>query len=171
MILPLGEQVRRGVQGITPVVVVLVLILLSVVPFEIPDLARITPLLALTAIYYWSVYRPTLMPVVVVFILGLLQDLLSGGVIGLTALVFVVVRELSVSQRRILAGNPFFISWSGFGLITIGAELFRWAIGSIFFERMLDLGPVAASAALTIALYPPFAWAFSHVEQRVIKYR
>lgn len=171
MILPLGEQLRRGVQGITPASVALFLILLSAVPSEIPDLARITPLFALTAIYYWSVYRPTMMPVVLVFLLGLLQDLLSGGVIGLTALVFVVVRQLSVSQRRILASNPFIVSWSGFGLITIGAELFRWAVGCIFFEKILSLGPVGASAALTIALYPPFAWAFGRVEQRVIRYR
>lgn len=168
MIQPLGERLRRSVQTVTPAVTTLALILLSVVPLEIPYFTRITPLLALTAVYYWGVYRPTLMPVVLVFLLGLLQDLLGGGIIGLTALVFVVVRQLSVSQRRVLASNPFVVGWAGFALVAIGAEVFRWAISCAFFERLLSLGPVATSVALTVSLYPLFAWIFGRIEQRVM---
>ena len=75
----------------------------AMVPLRVPDLSPIVPSLAIIAIYYWVIYRPDLMPGWAVFLLGLIQDLLGGGPVGVHALVFLLlVATLLTTLRWIL---------------------------------------------------------------------
>jgi rod shape-determining protein MreD len=71
-------------RSISPFFVTMVLVLLSLVPLRIADLSPIVPALALIGVFFWSVHRPDLMPIWAVFLIGLVQDILTGSVIGPT---------------------------------------------------------------------------------------
>ena len=80
----------------------LVIFLLFFVNVQGPSLLSASGLgapLFLMAVYYWSAYRPTLVPLWFVFFMGLLLDLLSGAPIGLNALVLVCLLYTSPSPR------------------------------------------------------------------------
>ena len=75
-------------RSFTPFGLSLILVVLSVLPTQIPGYMQIAPILVLISVYHWTIYRPNLLPIFAVFILGLLQDLLLGTPVGLYVLVF-----------------------------------------------------------------------------------
>ncbi len=62
------------------------------------------PLLVLMPVYYWAIVRPDLMSPFWIFVLGVLQDLFSGGPPGVWAASFLATYALIDNQRDVLAG-------------------------------------------------------------------
>ncbi len=151
----------------TPLFTTLFLVFLSLAPLNLPDSELIMPPLALMAVYYWSIYRPDLLPAVAAFAAGLLFDLLSGGPLGLFALVFVVVQAIAATQRRFFLGKVFPVEWLGFLLVTLGAFIVMWILGSIYIGGFVKLGSLAIQALLTISLYPVMTWILIRVRRAV----
>lgn len=71
------DRLLRSARRLLPALLGLFLILFSLVPVGAPNLSGIMPLFSVMAIYYWSIYRPDLMPGWAAFSLGLLQDILD----------------------------------------------------------------------------------------------
>lgn len=109
----------------------------------------------LMGVYYWSAYRPTLVPLWLVFILGLLLDLLSGAPVGLNAFVLVAARWLVTDQRLFLTGQPFMIVWLGFIIVCAIAAAAQWLIYGLLSLRWSAPETVAAMVALGAVLFPP----------------
>ena len=146
------------VRAFVPALAALVAVVLAVMPVGIPRFAEVTPFLALIVVFYWSVYRPDLLPVWAVFLLGLCQDLLTGAPTGLAALVLVLVHGLAVSQRRVLLGQTFAVEWAGFLLAASGAAVLAWLLSSLWHTALVAPMPFAIQALVTVALYPLGAW-------------
>lgn len=144
--------------AVTPSCVTVLLILTGLIHSRIPDYASVAPVLPLAAIYFWSVYRPGLMPYLAVFALGILFDLLSGGPLGLYAIVFMLVRMTTVSQRRFLVGKPFMMIWWGYMMVAAGAAFVAWLLASIALGRLLPGLPPVFQFLLTVAVYPLVCW-------------
>src|SRR3989338_4961778 len=102
---------------LTPFGLTLILVLAGVVPFYVPGYARVIPLLPLMAIHHWTINRPELMPAYAVFIIGILQDILTGIPIGISAVVFLGVHGVVRSQQRFFTGKSFAVVWLGFALV------------------------------------------------------
>lgn len=132
--------------------VVIGLLLLSVVPLRIAHLGELRPAFILMAVYYWSILRPA--PLVGVFILGLILDLLSAYPLGMSALVLVVAQLLASSQRKFLLGQSFLVIWAGFALVALGAGLAQWLIFSIFEASWVVARPMLISTLLSALLFP-----------------
>jgi rod shape-determining protein MreD len=142
---------------------------LELIPPGIGHLAGVRPLLVLSVVYYWSIYRPELIPIPLVFAIGLVSDLLSGGPLGLSALLLVALHGFCVSQRRVLISRTFGVSWAGFIFVAIGIALFYWIVASLYFVRLIDPRPLLVQFALTIALYPVVNWLCNRTEQIVAR--
>ena len=155
---PALARVLLVLRGYVPAAAALAAVLLAVLPFGVPRLAVVTPFFALIVVYYWSVYRPDLLPVWAVFLLGLCQDVLTGAPTGLVALVLVLVHALAVSQRRVLLGQTFAVEWAGFLLVAGGATTLAWLLASLWHTALLGPMPFAIQASFTVALYPLGAW-------------
>ena len=69
--------------NMVPFVSTMVCVLLSMVPFGLSSTVLAPPSFALIAVYLWTLMRPDLMPSWSVFLLGIFQDLLWGGPVGL----------------------------------------------------------------------------------------
>ena len=163
------HYVDTGFRVITPVVLAFLMLVISRLPFGIEGLESAMPLLTLIACYYWTIYRPNLMPSIALFFLGLLQDLVTGGPLGLMALVLLLVHWVVDAQRRVFLGKSFVVGWWGFGLIALGAEGVIWMLASIYYDQLLVVRPFAFQFMLTVAIYPCFAWLFSLVQRAIVK--
>ncbi len=161
--------IDRLARALIPTLSTLVLVIIAQLPLAVPYLDRVTPALALIAVYYWSIYRPDLLPAVVVFAIGLIQDLLSGTPVGLTALVLLLVHGIVVSQRRVFLGMTFLVEWWGFLLVASGAAAFAWLAASLLFATLLPPGPVAAQWLLTVGLYPLLTWLISRMRRSLTR--
>ena len=150
----LWYRFEGAVRGLTPFILTLLLAMLTVVPLRIPDFAQVTPSLTVIAVYYWSIYRPDLLPLAAVFGVGLFQDALAGTPLGLTALVLISVQYAVISQRRFFHGKSFLVEWWGFMLVAPVAALASWllaagrAVGDAVVEPARQFQPAAIEPGL-----------------------
>ena len=130
------------------------------VPLHIPGFARVAPLLPLIAVYHWAIYRPRLLPASAVFVIGVLQDTLTGTPIGVNALVFIGVYGVVLSQRRFFAGKSFAVVWLGFAVVAAGAALSSWILVSV--SNLTLVAPLAVlfQYLMTLGVFPLLAWVF-----------
>lgn len=158
-----GEFLHRvdiAAREATPAILALALIVLDVVPLRLPEFAVIVPSFALMSVYYWTLYRADLMPAPVVFGLGLFQDVVSGGPLGVGAFVLLATYGAVLTQRRVLMRRPFAIGWFGFIGVALASFTLNWLIMTALSLTLFD--PLAATMqyVMTVALYPPVAGLF-----------
>lgn len=154
--------------GLTPVVLTLIMVFASAIPWQLPVFAPITPAFIVMAVFYWSIYRPDKLPYAATFLLGVFQDLLTGAPIGLTALVLLIVQSLVSVQRTFFHGKPFLVVWWGFSLVMPAAGLIGWVIGSAYLGALLPILPIVVQVVLTVLLYPIFSVLFGRVQHRLM---
>lgn len=133
---------------------VLLLALLDLISFSMPYAGNVRPFFLLIAVYYWAVYRPTLLPPWYIFGLGLLTDILSGLPVGLSAFVLVAVQWIVRSQRLFLMGQSFLGLWMGFAVTCLIVAAMNLVLFSMVTQSLPPLGPALASVGLSICLFP-----------------
>jgi len=157
------------VRQLTPSMLTLMLVIINVLPFHIPGFSRVVPLLPLMAVYHWAVFRPQLMPAYAVFLIGLLQDILTGAPIGVNALILLAVYGMVLSQKQFFIGKSFFILWLGFSLIAAGAAVINWLAISILNVTVVEPKTVFFQYLLTLGCYPVIAWIFMRWQRAFLK--
>lgn len=153
--------------SLLPVATTLLAMLLSIAPLHIRGYAEVTPAFALMAAYHWTMYRPDLMPALALFAIGVLQDLLSGGLPGVTAFLLLLCRAILLAHGHRYVNRPFPFLWAGFALLAGGAMLFLWALHSLLAGEMLEFRNPAFGAVLTIFLFPVASFVFGR-SQRIL---
>lgn len=154
---PLGELVRLATR-LVPTLTAIFFVLLGAVPLGLPGFATVGPLFSLCAIFFWTVASPTLLPPLMVFFVGLIEDSLSGGPIGLWAVIFLLVQFVTMSQRQVLVGIRFLLSWASFIPVCYLAGLAAWGGASFYYGHMLPMKPIMVQSTLTLLAYPAVAW-------------
>ena len=162
-----GDRLSQIARNGTPGLLALVFVLLSIVPYNFPGSAQLMPPLALMAVFHWGIYRPDLLPGPLAFILGLLQDILSGGPLGMWALVFLLVLFVMASQLRFFLGKKFVVEWLGFALVTPVVFFAIWLLGSIYIGAFANPGTMLVQVLLTAAFYPVMSW-FMSATRRIV---
>ena len=153
---------------LVPVTLTVLLAILSVVPLQIPGYAAVTPSFVLMSIFHWTIYRPEHMPYIAVFLIGLFVDLLTsapGSVVGLSPLVFLLVRSVVLDQRRFFAGKSFPVLWWGFAIAAITVDTAFWAGGSAISGTVIEPRSFAFQAVLTIAFFPILTLLFARIQR------
>ena len=102
MTVPFWHRLDQFARQLFPFALTLTLLLASLVPVPLPAYSSVTPSFMVMAIYFWSLHRPDLMPPSAVFAIGLLQDLLTGGILGVSSIVLLALSFATGSQRRFL---------------------------------------------------------------------
>ncbi len=137
--------------------VIIVFLLLNVVSFSMPHAGDFKPFFLLMAVYYWAIYRPTVMPTGYTFVLGLIIDLLAELPTGMSALILVGLQTIVRRSRLFLMGQPYIMVWLGFAITALANAICMWLIMSIKFWSTVPL-PVLmqtlVAAALSILLFP-----------------
>jgi len=118
---------------------------------------RFAPDLLLCALCCWTIRRPSSTPLLAVFVLGLVRDLLTDLPVGAGALSLVLVAEAMKAWHHHLARSTFAVEWlfvAGATLCTVAIQWFLVAIMLAQPPYLIDLGYRAFYTALA---YPVVA--------------
>jgi rod shape-determining protein MreD len=137
-----------------PATSTVLLMLLCGLPFGIIDQAVLLPAVTLAAVFFWSLFRPAALPPPIVFLIGLLLDLLGYLPIGTGVLTLLLVHGLARRWRRMLTQQGFVTVWLAFLCVGTGASALIWTLTSLLSLRLMPIGPAMFQATLTGALYP-----------------
>jgi rod shape-determining protein MreD len=156
-------------RGLAPFGFTVLLIVFGMVPLGIANIAPVKPALGLIAVFFWLVYRPDLMPAWAVFLVGLIQDLLGGGALGVGVFVLLVVYAALAGQRRYIAQSSFILVWLAFLPVAAGAFFLTWLFNSLIADALLAPGPAAFQYLSTVAFYPCIAWMFLQAQRAFMR--
>lgn len=134
----------------------LVMLFLNVV--DIPFMGAESGKLAflMIGLYFWSVFRPSLLPYPLVFFIGLLLDFLAGGLVGLYALCFMVMVMVVRGQRRFLLGQSWLVIWAGFCVAASVVLLFQVLTYGVAYGTIPPLIPLLLNMLISFFMYPLF---------------
>lgn len=156
-------------RGLAPLAITFLLMIATILPPRTPEIAPVMPALVLTAVYYWAIFRPDLLPIWLAFLLGVVHDLLTGAPLGLGSAVFLTAYLAVAAQRRFFAHATFAMLWSGFLLVAAMALTVEWAFGSLLQLRVVDPLETLLRYGATVAAYPCLAWLFGRAQQAFLK--
>lgn len=134
--------------------IIILLMLLNIVSFSLPHAGEFKPFFLLMAVYYWSIYRPTLIPSAYVFALGIVMDLEAGLPVGLSALLLVLCKVIVQSQRVFLMGQPYVTVWIGFALICVVHVFVMWLVTSLQAMMLMPASSILVAAGFSILIFP-----------------
>ncbi|MEM9170011.1 MAG: rod shape-determining protein MreD [Pseudomonadota bacterium] len=163
-----SDMLGRWVRAAAPAALGALGVLLLALPIRLGEGLAPTPLLPLIVVYFWAIYGPHYLPAPAVFLIGVAQDFLIGGPLGLWPLTYLIVQYLVINQRSYFLGREQQVVWMGFSVIAVGVGLLLWAVHSAVAGAAAPRGPLAVQILATIATYPLFARAFAQVHRRVI---
>ncbi|MBF0251999.1 MAG: rod shape-determining protein MreD [Alphaproteobacteria bacterium] len=162
------QRLDLVMRGMTPLFLTLALVVLGQIPFHVPAMTEVSPLLPLAAVYHWTVYRPELYPVAGVFFAGLLQDALSGMPFGINAAVFVLVHMVVLTQQVFFANRSFLIIWLGFALVAAGAFAASWLLNALFHSALTAPQAALMQYLVTVGVFPMLAWLMIRWQKSVL---
>jgi rod shape-determining protein MreD len=163
------QKLDQAGRNVAPFAVTMLLLLIGAVPLQLPGYGTVAPALGLMAVYYWAIHRPDLLRPGFAFALGVLQDLLSGAPLGMTALIYVLVYWVVLTRRRVFLATTFPMLWLGFALVALAAAAVRWAGHSLLDMALIPPGQAFVQALLTVALFPVFGWLFIRVHRAFLQ--
>jgi len=105
----------------------------------------------------WSLFRPSAMAPPMVFLIGLLLDLLGFLPLGVGAVTMLTTHGIAQRLRRLLARQGFSIIWLIFITVACGIAAMNWALVSLLTFSVEPPGPVLFQAGLAAAMYPAVA--------------
>lgn len=165
------QRMDGAARNAAPALMTVMLVLIGVTPLYLPAYGAVAPVLPLIAIYYWGVHRPDLLPFSLTFGIGLLQDVVTAAPLGLSALVFLLVRGILIGPRRFLVGRSFPVLWWGFNIVAVIATAIEWVVFAVYATEPVPFRPVAFRALTTMALFPAVAWIAIQVHRGFLKQR
>ncbi len=151
-----------------PSAVALLMTLLSVIVWPLPYLGPVMPPLAFIALYYWSTHRPDLFPSGIAFLIGLLNDIINGLPMGVSALLFIVAHQIILRQRRFFAGHSFLMLWSGFALAASAMMVLEWILIALVSWQIIPFMPVLMQTVLAIAIFPVPCWLLIRLQRAAL---
>ena len=126
------------------------------------------PLLVFMPLYFWAMVRPDLMTPFWAFVLGILQDLLSGGPPGVWAASFIAAYFLIDRQRDMLGGLSGIGAIAGFAVAALAACLTAFIIVGLYDWHVPPVAPMLLQLGMTVLFYIPAVVALGLVHRRFV---
>jgi rod shape-determining protein MreD len=150
-----------------PACITILLMLLTQAPLAIPEQAALLPAVALCCVWFWSLFHPDSLPSPLVFLIGLLMDLLGYLPLGVGVFTLLVVHAVASAMRRSVSGWGFGWTWIVFGGVAFAAALLIWLMAMLLTFRRLSPDPVIFVAILTTSVYPVLAIPFGSAHRSI----
>jgi len=163
-----AENLLGLLKAATPMILGILGVIFLALPLRLLEGWAPTPIIPLVVVFFWSIYAPDYLPSVSVFFIGLLQDLLTGGPLGLWAAVYLATQFVVMSQRPYFLGREQKVVWLGFALAAAGASVMLWLVMSLMSGVLLPVGDLLGQMAVTVLIYPIFGMVFGELHCRVL---
>jgi rod shape-determining protein MreD len=158
----------RAFAAVLPFTICLSLVVLVNLPVSLTARLLPAPALALAAMYYWVLVRPDLMPPVAVFVIGLFEDLLSGGPPGLWAAGFLSAYLLTDRERDTLAGLNGIGAILGFAGSMFVAAVTAYVLLFAVYWRLAPVAPLLLESIVTVIFYPAILVSMGWVQRHLV---
>ncbi len=158
----------RYLANAVPVLLAILGALVGNLPVSILGGLMPAPLLALMPVYFWCLVRPDLMSPGWAFLVGVLEDMLSGGPPGIWAGAFVLTYAMIDRQRDAFAGLSGFAAVLGFATAALVACGSAYLIVSIYHWQVLPLAPIMSELAMTVLFYIPVAAVLGALHRKLV---
>ncbi len=148
----------------------LVLLILSTQTVDFVAVDNVHVVVFLTAIFYWVVHLPAVLPLWFIFIAGLTIDFSLDSLLGLHAFAFVLYTLVLYKTRRIILSQPFIYHLIIFILSVAFFELLRWGGVSLLSMQILSVLPSLLAVVLNIVAFIPLTLVLRHLHRVVSGY-
>ena len=149
-----AENVKGYFQRLTPLFFSLFLLLLSYVPISFILSSNIRPAIGMVCVYYWIIHRPDIFNLLSVYLLGMVEDILSAVPMGTNIFSLLVMYVLLLNLGRFFNGKPFIVTWYGFAILSFITVLSKWLVVSIYYAQFLPFVQVLFCYLFSVAAYP-----------------
>ena len=164
------QKVDSRARRILPFGLTLIVLLFGLTPTHLPGFAQITPMYALIAVYFWSIYRPELLGYGSGFAIGILEDLLTGTPLGIGALTILLTQWVVLNQQKFFHAKAFVVTWFAFTIVAFGAAFLKWiCIGLVAESGFTPVRELFAAYLVTVTIYPIVAWLLSKAKTGLLE--
>ncbi|NWG46145.1 MAG: hypothetical protein HXY25_06310 [Alphaproteobacteria bacterium] len=150
-----------------PLGTLMILSLLSLLPYGTLGAYSFTPNLGYAGMVYWTLRRPDLLPPLSVFLAGIALDVMGSGPVGLWALAFLSGYAFLLWQRVLFVGRAALPSLLGAGLAILIGFSAGWGAASWQAGLLVAPWPVAVHGLLTLVAFPLVGVPLSRIEARL----
>lgn len=137
-----------------PFVFVLTLILCHLSPFYLLPYFPFSVQLAFVPVFYFAVFNPKVLSCWAVFLLGVVSDLLTSSVFGVTPFCFVLMYFMANFFRKYFVEFNFFGLWIVFSGVLLMVECINYALVALFGKNPIVFYPVLVEFWIVCLLYP-----------------
>jgi rod shape-determining protein MreD len=124
------------------------------------------PNLGLMFVAVWASVQPRLMRPWAGLLLGMLADILSGGPLGIWALLFpLAILAVRLAEARI-EGHSLALDWAFAAVLAIAVHLLAWQLFA-FLGRDAPLLPFLVQAFASLLAYPLVALITARIQRRL----
>lgn len=133
----------------------LLLTLILMTNWALPYFSVLKPQIVLVAVFYWTLYRPILMPPWMIFIVALFLDAATPGLpMGTHAFSYLLVAGLLKPRRRMLMGQPFMMVWVVFIAAMAVDMMIKCLALAMLGSGGLNVTTIVINALATILAFP-----------------
>ncbi len=125
--------------------------------------AAIWPNFLLCVVFFWMVHRPSGMPTLAILFLGLMDDLIGGGVLGAGILALLLGSLFVRPAAESLARSAFGMRWSAFCGFAAVVFFIEWALNSVPRWNTIQTGMPFAQFLVTVLAYFPVSMMFRKI--------
>ncbi len=150
----------------TPTFLLLVFIGLMILPFWLPG--PILPQLSFLGLIYWCIRRPDLIHPSVAFAVGLIQDLVMGGAIGIEASLFALTCFALSSQSGVFASRPFHFEWMMVAGLMLAHQIIFAVLAATLWPGALSWVGLILQGLISFAIYPLIIWLCAKVQRNIV---
>ena len=153
----ISDTARGSLRVLFIYLFIALMFLLSLANIPLLGAGIVRPAFLLIAIYFWTITRPSLLPLPVVFAVGILYDIASASALGLHTFAFMVIVVLVRSQRRYLLGQAWPVLWVGFAIAALILSVVQALVFLVGSGQMPSLWLVFANVLISALTYPLLA--------------
>lgn len=164
----LPQKLDFTLRAALPPIMTLFFILFAAMPMSWAFLSDLVTPLAFASVCFWVIYTPEIFGARWSFFFGLIQDVLAGGVFGVTALAYLLAERVLRHQPPHLLQQSFGIFWLLYALLAVCAGLIQWGAASLLLRDFAAIEPVTLRAALGIGIFPGVVFILSQFQRAFI---
>ncbi|MGA0309565.1 MAG: rod shape-determining protein MreD [Alphaproteobacteria bacterium] len=135
-------------------VVGMILVLLELGVAQWPFFYGAAPVLSLIFIHYMIIYHDKYMPVFVIFLMGIVGDVLLSDLLGGRATAFLLLTYVMQHRLVRLQQSDFGQLWLDFAVSCAAVSLFQLLLFSALNFRIPALSPILFQLGATLILFP-----------------
>lgn len=161
------EEIETIGRFCVPYIIMFMLFILNIIFITSSEVSDLNIPLTVMAIYYWSIYRPMIIPPMLVFAAGVCFDALSGWPIGISSVIFLLLRQGVSSQRVFLTSQPFIVIWLGFTGAIIVTLFLQWLIFGLIYWQWSPITTSALTIIASVLMFPLISLAM-HLSHKLL---